>query len=217
MPTMRLYHFLRADYALDDLRRSRLKISTFDDLNDPYELWAAAQTSPDLRRRLRGFKEEMASKHGLLCFSTNWHQPLLWSHYGDRHRGMALGFDLGVNTARQVDYVDERPGLETVDWDAAQMLLFAKYRGWEYEQEWRVYTRLSDRDPAKNLFFAEFNDGLMLREVVVGPLCDVNRVAIEEALGAARNNVCITKARLAFNSFRVVRDQRGLRRRRGAS
>jgi hypothetical protein len=24
---------------------------------------------------------------------TPWHNPLLWSHYADRHRGMALGFD----------------------------------------------------------------------------------------------------------------------------
>jgi hypothetical protein len=40
---MRLYHFLSATNALDDLTRRRIKLSQIDDLNDPFELWYSAQ------------------------------------------------------------------------------------------------------------------------------------------------------------------------------
>jgi hypothetical protein len=36
---MRVYHFLSAQYALKTLYEHRIKISTFPDLNDPFELW----------------------------------------------------------------------------------------------------------------------------------------------------------------------------------
>lgn len=35
---MGLYYYLDAKWALDDIRRRRLKTSKIDDMNDPYEL-----------------------------------------------------------------------------------------------------------------------------------------------------------------------------------
>jgi len=90
----RAYHFVSLTYGLDDLRRRRLKISRLDDLNDPFELWAIAQSDRRLRQAMRTTKEQMARQYGLLCFSRGWHNPVLWSHYADRHRGIALGFDV---------------------------------------------------------------------------------------------------------------------------
>jgi hypothetical protein len=43
MSTIRVYHFLPAKYALDDIEKQRLKISEIDQLNDPFELWCVAQ------------------------------------------------------------------------------------------------------------------------------------------------------------------------------
>jgi len=37
----RVYHFLSAHWALDDVHRKRVKISQFDELNDPFELFGA--------------------------------------------------------------------------------------------------------------------------------------------------------------------------------
>lgn len=36
---MRVYHFVNAEFGLDDIRRRRLKIATLNDLNDPFELF----------------------------------------------------------------------------------------------------------------------------------------------------------------------------------
>lgn len=90
----RAYHFISLQHGLDDLRRQHLKISRLDDLNDPFELWAIAQPDRRVRQALKNTKDEMAQQCGLLCFSLDWHNPLLWSHYADRHRGIALGFDI---------------------------------------------------------------------------------------------------------------------------
>lgn len=63
---MRAYHFLGADFALDDIRRGRLKIATFDDLNDPFELLVFAQPNQAIRTAMRRSKEGMARAYGLL-------------------------------------------------------------------------------------------------------------------------------------------------------
>lgn len=47
--TARAYHSIRACYGLDDLRRQRLKIAQLDELNDPFELLATAQSCSALR------------------------------------------------------------------------------------------------------------------------------------------------------------------------
>lgn len=33
-------------------------------------------------------------ERGVCCFSTTYASPLLWSHYGDQHRGLCIGFGL---------------------------------------------------------------------------------------------------------------------------
>lgn len=31
---------------------------------------------------------------GVCCFSTNYSSPVLWSHYGDQHKGICIGYSL---------------------------------------------------------------------------------------------------------------------------
>lgn len=96
-------------HGLDDLRQRHLKIAQLDDLNDPFELWAIAQPDQHLRQDIRATKQQMAEQYGLLCFSLDWQNPLLWSHYADRHRGLALGFDVNEQKLNPVSYVKDRP------------------------------------------------------------------------------------------------------------
>ncbi len=46
----RVYHLLSCDYAIKDLNQCRLKVSTFTDLNDPFELLALRVGDKDQRR-----------------------------------------------------------------------------------------------------------------------------------------------------------------------
>jgi hypothetical protein len=208
---MRAYHFISSHYALDDLRRRRLKIARLDELNDPFELWAIAQPDRRLRQALRRTKGSMAGQYGVLCFSLSWHNPLLWGHYGDRHRGIALGFDVADAILKPVSYVEERPVLKEITLEVANWLLFTKYVDWQYEQEARIFTTLTDRDPESGLYFGDFSEQLLLREVIAGPLNMNTRREVLDAVGGLAG-VTFTKSRLAFNSFRVVKDRRGFRR-----
>ena len=87
-------------------------------------------------------------------------------------------------------------------------LLTTKYSHWRYEKEWRAFVTVEDRDPDTGLYFVDFSERLQLREVVVGALSTITRSELSDALGGLATEVQTAKARLAFQSFRVVRQRK---------
>jgi len=97
-------------------------------------------------------QDEYLSHLGCSCFSESNNNILLWSHYGDKHKGMCLEFDTAWNLfskAFKVNYSAEFP-----KWDATKMIfdftprdgskdiflpMLTKSKLWEYEQEWRIF------------------------------------------------------------------------------
>jgi len=210
---MRVYHFLATDNALDDLKNRRVKLSKIDDLNDPFELSCMAQRDRRVRKALRRFRTKMAQHYGMLCFSKNWHNTVLWSHYATKHRGVCLGFDVDDQYLRPVSYVAERPDLQIPPTEeTAQHLLFTKYCDWSYEEEVRGWFRLETRDPSTGFYFYNFDEKVQLSEIIAGPLCDTSRTDIDAALEGNQGHIRVIKARLAFNTFRVVENRQGFRR-----
>ena len=134
----RLYHFTHADFALEDIKYRKLKIAEFKDMNDPFELGCFKLPTREHRDAMKGIKKEFSEKCGLLCFSEDWENPLLWSHYADKHRGICLGFDVDSGGLCRVSYKEQRPDFPNASTDEfANQLYSAKYKGWEYEREWR--------------------------------------------------------------------------------
>ncbi len=212
---MRAYHFVETQWGLEDLRHRRLKIATLKQLNDPFEFYGANLSDPKLRRAFRSMKEQMALNRGMLCFSRNWKNPVQWSHYAEKHRGLCLGFDIPDEHLGIVNYsakrfaIDAQKLLNPCDLDpkTATALLFTKYAHWRYENEVRVFAELNDVDPNSGLYFAEFSDKLKLTEVIVGPQSELAERDLMGALGELRDGVDVFKARLAFGSFNVVRQR----------
>jgi hypothetical protein len=207
---VRVYHFLPTDYALEDIEKRRIKISEIDQLNDPFELWCVSQKDKQLRAALRGYKKEMSAHYGVLCFSRHWHNPVLWSHYADKHCGMCLGFEIDAGRLQAITYVIKRPILRIPpNQEDANQLLFTKYRDWKYEEEWRGWIQIDERDPTTGFYFYSFDAIVKLSEVIVGPLCDISKTRIVEALKGYPGEVAVIKARLAFKTFQVVRNRKG--------
>lgn len=211
---MRLYHFTKAEFALQDIQHRRLKIAEIQDLNDPFDLRAPQLKTSDERRRWEDWRKDMNAKFGMICFSSDWTKAVMWSHYADRHRGLCLGFDIADETVGRVQYSDERPEVdlsrEPQESDIGS-LLFVKGPDWRYEDEYWVWVRLEERDPQHGVFFAQFSEQMVLREVIVGPASDISRDQIAPLLVGFQPPPEMIKARLAFQSFNVVKQQLGLK------
>lgn len=213
---MRVYKFVCTKYGLENLQRRRLKIATLDRLNDPFELLAAHLSDLTQRKKFKRAKEKAVTSVGMLCFSGRWRNPVQWSHYADEHRRLCLGFDVPVKELHGVSYKPKR-----IDLDLARLsndvsptdkywlqILTTKFSHWRYENEKRCFVRLEDRKLDGGRYFEPFSERLVLREIIMGPDAKISQDELYEALGDIAPNVSILKARLAFRSFRVVRQRK---------
>ena len=203
---MRLYHFLNEEFGLKALRDRRLKIARIMELNDPFEFLGVDLSNCELRRGVEAAKAELSATNGLLCFSKNWKNPVLWGHYADKHRGICLGFDIPNTFPQKIDYIETRfPWPASIDQTFMKKLLFTKFAHWSYEDEYRVYISLEDE--VNGLYFSDFSKNLNLKQVIVGGQATLTRAQIDTALGDLKGEVEIFKSRPAFTSFNVVRNK----------
>lgn len=118
-----------------------------NDLNDDASLTDVAKRK--LKHQAERFKSEN-EKSGIICFTEDPASVLMWSHYGGKHQGMALGFKrefdncLGDEDAcYPVTYSDDFPTpkfseILYADGRLTEKLMSTKAREWAYEREWRV-------------------------------------------------------------------------------
>jgi hypothetical protein len=89
-------------------------------------------------------------ERGIVSFSTRPNCPLLWSHYGDQHKGICVGYSAPNNVPlKPVEYGGERSvkaslvlkmmkGDEKAKESVDQAVLLKKANSWRYEKEWRL-------------------------------------------------------------------------------
>lgn len=210
---MRLYYFTSAKYGLQNIEKRRLKIARIKDLNDPFEFLPLNLETKAQRMWLREMKRLANKEYGIVCFTDDWEQPMMWSHYADRHRGLCLGFDVvNARPVIPVDYVSNLLQAKDFKLDKFDVLKvtdlmqtwFIKYDAWAYEAERRMIFNLEQEYKEGPLYFHHFEPALRLAEVVVGAESDVTREQLIDAVGNLPN-VNLTKARLAFRRFAVVK------------
>jgi len=146
-----------------------------------------------------------------------WSNPVIWAHYGDKHRGLCLGFEVPEmhgdpenDESHHVNYIatpllfpldfDNLPDLER--FETVQKILFTKFDHWAYEQEVRVWAPLQNEE--NGLHYLEFDDKLKLVEVIIGAKCTLPKSAITRALGALAGQVKIITARASYDKFEMV-------------
>jgi len=211
---MRAYYLTSEHWALEAIKTRRLKLSLFNEMNDPFELLGMELETRKDRDEFYQLKEEMNQTIGVLCFSRSWSNPVLWSHYADRHRGMCLGFDLLDDWTFEISYQGERlkeeieSELPEEDHEAlGHKLLTTKYEHWRYEDEVRMVLKLEDVVHEGGQYFLPFCNALRLRNVIVGARCDLALKDLRKIVSAQGKNIGLIKSRLAFRSFKVVKNQ----------
>jgi hypothetical protein len=209
---MRAYKFLDAHFGLKCLYEKRLKISTINDLNDPFELIPFNLADKNLRRALQKTRDHLAARRGLLCFSAEWGDPVIWAHYSDKHRGICIGFEIpdDADVSRRVKYVSQRlpfpPGPTIAH---AEAMLFTKYSNWACEQEIRMLATLSDEEDGR--YFYDFDNKVRVTEIIAGARCTLPKSALTRALGPLAEQITVIKARAGFRKFEIVQDKRGFK------
>jgi hypothetical protein len=195
------------------LSARRLKISRLDRQNDPFELFADTQEDRVRRGEVRAERAAIAAQWGMVCFCRDWHEPVLWGHYAERHQGLCLGFEVAQARAVPVTYISKRVGPRCLEdaiassqsADGPPSLAAMKFANWRYENEVRLWARLDEK--GADLQFIPFSADMKLRSVHLGPRCDVTRAEITKALGKLASDVEIVATRLAFRTFRVVKQR----------
>lgn len=214
--TIRLYNLTSVKNALSNIEKRRIKVSRFADLNDPFELLAANFKEHKTRQVVRNWKDTHHSQMGLLCFAGDWSEPLMWSHYAEKHTGVCLGFDVSRSTVQQVSYQDDRilaalsptPTPHKLSEELQNQLLCTKSGGWRYEEEYRRFVSLNDASAEGSLHFWPISGDIQLTEVILGPLCEEPLESVRQKVKQHFPNATVFKARLAFQSFKIVPDAR---------
>jgi hypothetical protein len=213
---IRVYHFTSAEHALSAVTLGRLKIARLHDLNDPFELMAARVRGKGTLKVLTEYKDAYSSEYGMVCFSANWVSPVLWSHYGSKHRGICLGFDVRRDRVEWVKYEDERilanlkdnQDPRTLDTKLQTLLRSTKYKHWSYEEEIRMFVPLAEAVREGSLHFYSFAHSgvqrLGLREVILGPECAWSLYDVRTLVSLRYPSAITYNARLAIKSFAVV-------------
>jgi hypothetical protein len=160
---MLLYRYLSEEAARLTIERKQLKVSRVRDLNDPFE-WLPCisdEFAPDVKIRLENLLPEI---FGFISYSETWSEPVLWSHYADRHRGLVLGVettdDPEINI--KVSYDDNRARLDLIsieDNDRFEIftkrMLKNKSSAWSYEKERRMYESFSECKARDGNYFVD--------------------------------------------------------------
>lgn len=212
---MRVHYLTSSQYALSNIALKRIKISRFSDLNDPFELLAVDLADRQHRAAFRETKEQLNENRGLICFSKSWSNPLLWGHYAERHTGICLGFDVPDKLLAEVIYaenpmkisVDPKTNRPRLTERVMNRLLRTKFSDWQYEDEVRLFVDLDHDTVESGCYFYSFSEDLVLREVVLGPRCEIPIAGVRQLVSTFTQPVRVIQSRIAFSSFRVIENR----------
>lgn len=209
---IRLYYLTSADHGISNIALRRVKVARFSDLNDPFELLGASFSDQRNRKVISDFKSATNEATGLVCFSEDWADPVLWSHYADRHKGMCLGFDVNRKLLQKVRYEAKRltVALDACDdpnqlpKDLQRALMSTKYKSWKYERERRLFVDMTKTEVQGVLNFLPMDPELRLREVILGASSALSLRTMRGLVERSGFDAVVFRARLMYKGFRIV-------------
>jgi len=143
------------------------------------QLWKRLQNLDEYQKEHEEINSEYIDKYlGVLSLSGRWNSILMWSHYGNLHRGYCIGlceeklrnsgyFGKGGN----VIYTNEIPFIDPLeDQDIVKTSFYQthfKAKDWDYEEEYRLTKLFYDKPDEEPNRLIKIPDSC-LKEVVIG-------------------------------------------------
>lgn len=131
--------FKNYKYLLDIFLNQRLYSCSFRNLNDNFEGQFHSNSFEEKQRlRLNPLKE----KHISICSFTNYYKShLMWSHYADGHRGIAIAFTINESNYK-VEKIKYNGLLNFSElphkFNDVKSVFLNKIEDWNYEEEYRI-------------------------------------------------------------------------------
>lgn len=196
----RVYHYLPAVWAIEDLQHRRLKLSILDQVNDPRELCAYFVKTYGTEGLAR-FVKWAIERFCVLCFAPSGKDEWMWQQYGDANKGICLGLDVKSVGIAEVEYVSEARDVDLPEKFVEQIkdhlaragnipdslakkctpfikpTLWTKFDQFKQERELRaVFLRYQQVDGRYYAYF--WKSGMWVQEVILGRECPVSEAEI---------------------------------------
>ena len=178
------------------------------ELNDPFDchpqMTHFPPGSPNDPGFHRGFLKQLMAHIGVLCYSESINDPVMWSHYAEKHRGLALGFDFSESKQqpRKLHYNKNRPILDFTLLNAHNQNspntaldrviedgFMTKAPSWKYEMEYRQFIKLDACTIIGRNYFQNIPINA-LTKVVIGERCDFTLIDVNRILYPNQSNLC---------------------------
>ncbi|WP_339781894.1 DUF2971 domain-containing protein [uncultured Thalassospira sp.] len=153
-------------------------------------------------------EEELLCRYdgGIVSFGTNAICPLMWSHYGDQHHGVCVGYSVPPDIASNIHKVAYGGSRKVLASDIELMenneeaklrvdnaVLLTKAGSWRYEKEWRLIGQRGVQ-----------NSHLELEEVIFGMRCKSTvKFAIIQALANRKRPVKFSEMCEQIGTFKL--------------
>lgn len=175
---------------VDIILNNRLYASKYKALNDPMEGQYYYQTG-ELNRDIRNKLLEKKNKLRLCSLSRVKDNQLMWSHYTNGQRGVAIGLriDVSLYIVRPIQY----KGLVSIknqdfNEQTATEILSHKLEVWNYEEEVRVFVT--------NKHFIDIS----IEEIITGvAMSNADFSIVKELIEKINPNIRIIKAKTFMN------------------
>ena len=161
----------------------------------------------------KSMQSVISTLHGVVCFTLHPDSMLMWSHYGDQHRSVCVGFDTQIlldnapinnngnplyNEIIKVDYTNIRPN------DNDKALFFKKSDEWAYEDEYRIVSSKKKGKP-------EWGPGVWnihpssIKEIIIGArVAPQIQEKIVHLIKSKAHSIVIKKAVLHMKKFKLL-------------
>jgi len=221
---MIVYRYLSEEFGLLALQQQKWKIGRLLELNDPLDCQPILLRNAGAEENLASddpYFREIYDSIGILCYCSGINDPVIWSHYADSHRGIALGFEFKTTDGLlKIEYPkdDLRAHLDGDDldrwkkenYDEALLKVVSdaftkKAKSWEYECEYRHFIYLKGCDMIGSHYFRGI-PLLNLRRIILGVRSHVSESDVRRIMNRwqIQCNVEIVKAQTDPKSYRIT-------------
>ena len=168
--------------VINDIVMESVYLSSADTLNDVFEgaVYSTISHADNDTEEIKRIQKEMYLK----SFSCAKNKNLMWSHYGDGHKGICIGYDFYVILKKMsvplypVQYSNTRFSSKSTANVASHPLLYLrKSKCWSYEKEFRCTT-------ASNAAGLPFIDAKP-KEIFIGMHCNPNHAMRLKEIGTS--------------------------------